>query len=71
MHLTAEEIYQDGFADGVIEEGRGGIQKNREAVFASIRRLIRKTLSELSELSEEELLKRRYEKYRRIGQIKE
>lgn len=71
MHLTAEEIYQDGFADGVIEEGRGGIQKNKEAVFDSIRRLIRKTLSELSELSEEELLQRRYEKYRRIGQIKE
>ena len=71
MHLTAEEIYEDGFADGVLEEGRGGIQKNREAVYERLRLLIRKNLTELMTIPEEELLRQRYEKYRRIGQKKE
>lgn len=68
MHLTAEELCQDGFADGMILEGEGGIRKNKEKVYKEIRQMLRRELASLSKLPIEELVELRYKKYRSMGQ---
>ena len=66
MRMTAEELVRDGIADGIIEEPEGGIQKDIGAGIENIRKALRAALDELMSESAEELLEKRYLKYRNI-----
>ncbi len=68
MKLTAQDLLAFGVADGVIPEPKGGAGKNPQAVFSALQPVLRQELAALLALDREELLRRRYAKYRAMGQ---
>ncbi len=66
MKITAPELYQRGFIEKVIPEGNGGIQKNFEKVMESLKESLADTLQKLSQMDTDELINKRYERYRHI-----
>lgn len=66
LGLTAQDLYRLGIIDGIIPEAVGGAQRDLPGLFAAVDKAIFEALSELAPLSGEELIQRRYEKYRGI-----
>ena len=67
LKLTAQDLMGFGVIDGIIPEALGGAQRDTAALFAAIDEAIARELAELDELSAQELVERRYAKYRKIG----
>lgn len=67
LHLTAPELYARGIVDEIIPEPPEGAHTDADAAAAKVKVFLLKALNELSELSSEQLLERRYQKYRGIG----
>lgn len=67
LKLTAQDLLKIGLIDGIIPEPRGGAHRDPEKTAANIKKSIIKNLDELTDMPPEELIKTRYEKYRRIG----
>lgn len=67
MRITAPNLKEIGIIEGIIEEIPGGAHKDlaKQAIF--VKETIRKALSQLNTLSKDELIERRYEKFREIG----
>ena len=66
MKLTAQDLYQFGIIDGVIQEPQGGAHKDYNRMSESIRVILEDDLKSLMELSADELLENRYHKFRKI-----
>ena len=66
MKLTADDLLEFGVIDGIIPEPTGGAHNNPNEIFESVRSIIEKDIMELIKLSEEELLRKRYEKFREM-----
>ncbi len=66
MHMTAQELHEDGFADRIIPEGNGGIQEHTDSVMKALRSALREELNDLEQLDIEFLTELRYQKYRHI-----
>lgn len=64
MHMTAGELYEEGLVDRVIPEDKGGIQADFDLSIRAIRSALKTELAELQELSQEDLVSLRYQKYR-------
>jgi len=71
LRLTAPELLELGIIDGIIQEPLGGAHRNPELAAEEIKKTITSSLSELSSLSGEELVKARYDKFRRMGAYRE
>jgi len=71
LRLTAADLLELGIADEVISEPLGGAHREPEKVGDEIKEAIKRNFAELTKLSEEQLLKTRYEKFRKIGVFKE
>ncbi len=71
LKLTAKDLLELGVADEIIEEPLGGAHREAQKVASNIKEAIKRNLSELAKLSEQQLLKSRYEKFRKIGVFKE
>lgn len=69
MRITAPDLYRLGICDKIIPEPLGGAHKDPKRQLEAIREAIREGLQFLSSFSGEELVRRRYEKYKRIGEI--
>lgn len=67
LKLTAKDLLELKVIDEVIEEPLGGAHRDKEEMAASVKKTIKKYLRELSHLSKEQLLSKRYEKFRRMG----
>lgn len=67
LKLTAEDLLEMGIIDEVLAEPLGGAHRNPQEAAQTIKEALKRYLKELSNLSTEELLKKRYEKYRKIG----
>ena len=67
LKMTAEELYELGIIDDVIEEPLGGAHRETEAAARIVRERIIKYLDELEKLTPDELVGQRYEKFRNIG----
>jgi len=67
LKLTANDLFGMGIIDEVIKEPLGGAHRDYEATAGNIKETISEGLEELGRLSEEELLKSRYEKFRGMG----
>ncbi len=67
LKLTADDMHGFGIIDGIIREPLGGAHTAPEVMARALRRHIKKVLIELRELSTEELIAARIDKYRRIG----
>ena len=67
MKITAKELKVLGIIDEIINEPQGGAQEDINKVSKSLKRCIAKSIKELKELSAEDLIQRRYDKFRQIG----
>lgn len=70
LKLTAQDLLSRGIIDGIISEPLGGAHRDPQRCADNIKEAVDKNLKELEALDKEELLKRRYEKFRSIGIVK-
>ena len=71
LKMTSEDLQKLGIADEVIPEPLGGAHRDPALSCDTVKKVIETHLNQLLELSTDDLLKRRYEKYRRIGVLAE
>lgn len=70
LRLTSQDLFNLGLIDEIIAEPRGGAHKDPEQTALNIKERIIKHLEELKKISPEEMVKKRYKKYREIGTFK-
>lgn len=71
LRLTAPDLVELGVADAILAEPSGGAHRDPDAAAAAVADALAQQLAELRALSSDELLARRYEKFRRIGRFDE
>jgi acetyl-CoA carboxylase carboxyl transferase subunit alpha len=71
LKLTADDVRRLGLIDGIIPEPQGGAHTDPESAAAELKDWIVKALGELDQLSADDLIIQRIEKYRRMGVIRE
>ena len=71
LKLSAEDLKTLNIIDGIIPEPLGGAHTNPEACAQAIQTVLDEHLKTLLPLSETDLLKQRYQKYRAIGIFEE
>jgi acetyl-CoA carboxylase carboxyl transferase subunit alpha len=71
MKVTAPDLLRLGVIDAVVPEAVGGAHRDWEASAAHLRAALREQLAALAHLGPEELVRERYEKFRRIGAFQE
>ena len=71
LHLTAPDLLRLGAIDGIIPEPLGGAHRNWEETALHLGRALREHLRALRSKSSEDLLRERYEKFRRMGVFEE
>ncbi|MGO9640498.1 MAG: acetyl-CoA carboxylase carboxyltransferase subunit alpha [Candidatus Acidiferrales bacterium] len=69
LKITARELLEFGIVDRIVAEPDGGAHLDHEAAASLLRPVLEGSLAELLSLPAEELLSRRYEKFRRMGQF--
>jgi acetyl-CoA carboxylase carboxyl transferase subunit alpha len=67
LRLTSDELFEFGIVDEVIREPLGGAHQDPQATIRDTLAADRRALDRLRRLSADELVDRRYEKFRRIG----
>jgi len=70
LHLTSRDLINLGLIEEIIPEPLGGAHKDIKQTAINIKQAITKNLSELKNIPFQELLEKRYEKYRKIGKFK-
>jgi acetyl-CoA carboxylase carboxyl transferase subunit alpha len=66
MKLTAQDLLQFGIVDGIIPEPQGGAHNDFELMASNIKKVIETDLQDLMQLSADEMLERRYHKFRKM-----
>jgi acetyl-CoA carboxylase carboxyl transferase subunit alpha len=69
MKMTASDLFELGVIDEVVTEAAGGAHRNPDETASSLKDSLRKYLAELTPLSVDELLEKRYQKFRQMGQF--
>ena len=69
LKITARDLKELGIIDEIVPEPEGGAHLDHEASAALLGGVLDDTLRDLSRLTIAELLDRRYEKFRRMGQF--
>jgi acetyl-CoA carboxylase carboxyl transferase subunit alpha len=67
LKVTARDLHRLGIIDDVIPEPLGGAHRDPREMATTLRSYLLRYLRTLTEVPVEELLKRRYQRYRRIG----
>ena len=67
LRLTSDELFEFGIVDEVIREPLGGAHQDPSRIINDTLAADKKALVRLAKLSADELVDRRYEKFRRIG----
>lgn len=67
LRLTANDLYRLGVIDEIVKEPLGGAHRDPREMAESLKEVVERQLRELEKVDTEELLRRRYEKFRRIG----
>ncbi|MBI3456032.1 MAG: acetyl-CoA carboxylase carboxyltransferase subunit alpha [Candidatus Rokubacteria bacterium] len=71
LRITAPDLLKLGVIDAMIPEPPGGAHRNWEKAAEEVRGVLRSALAELRGLSGDELVQRRYAKFRRMGVFEE
>ncbi len=71
LRITAPDLLKLGVVDGVIAEPPGGAHRSWERAAEEVRGALRSVLAELRGLTGDELVQRRYAKFRRMGVFEE
>lgn len=69
LKLTADDLKGLGIVDDVIKEPLGGAHRDPQLAINRIGRALKKYLDELTSMDLDELIERRYQKYRKIGSV--
>jgi acetyl-CoA carboxylase carboxyl transferase subunit alpha len=67
LKLTADDLMRLGVVDEVVPEPEGGAHRDHDSAAAFLGSAIRRNLERVTGLTTDELLKKRYEKFRRLG----
>jgi len=67
LKLTARDLYKLGVVDEVVPEPQGGAHRDYDLAAANLSTALRQNLTKLLELPIEQLLKKRYKKFRELG----
>jgi acetyl-CoA carboxylase carboxyl transferase subunit alpha len=67
LKLTATDLYRLGVVDEIVKEPLGGAHRNPQKVAEDLREAIERHLSNLEKMDLHDLLKLRYEKFRKMG----
>jgi acetyl-CoA carboxylase carboxyl transferase subunit alpha len=67
LKMTAKDLLALKIIDDIVPEPAGCAHRNPAAMAATLKKSIAQHLASLSELSPEDLLAARYEKFRRMG----
>ena len=68
LMLTAQDCLELGIGDQIVPEPEGGAHTNPREAAAIMQMAVAQQLAELTRLSTNKLLKRRYQKFRRMGE---
>lgn len=71
LKLTSDDMLSNGLIDGIVKEPLGGAHQNPEMAFKNVRAEITKSIKELKELSPEELINTRIDKFSKMGVYQE
>ena len=71
LKLTSRDLHQLGVIDAIIPEPLGGAHRDRHSAAHNLEQYIAKALRELKRFKIENLLERRYEKFRNLGVVAE
>lgn len=70
MKLTARDLEDMGVIDEIIPEPLGGAHHDHIAISRSVKSVLIKHLTELREMDSDELLQKRYDKFRKFGEFR-
>jgi len=68
LHITANDLHEIGIVDAIVPEPEGGAHLDHEATARSLDPILVRALGDLSSRPLPDLLRMRYEKFRRMGQ---
>jgi acetyl-CoA carboxylase carboxyl transferase subunit alpha len=71
LRLTAPDLERLGVCDEIVKEGAGGAHRDLKTTADNLRASLLRHLDELAGIAPDDLLARRYRKYRAIGVIEE
>lgn len=71
MKITAQDLIEMEVIEAIVPEPKGGAHRDYEATAKSIKLMIEQHLSELMNMTGEELRQDRYNKFRKIGKFQE
>jgi acetyl-CoA carboxylase carboxyl transferase subunit alpha len=71
LRITAPDLLKLGVIDGIVPEPPGGAHRNWEKAAQEVEAALRAALTELRGLSGDDLVQRRYAKFRRMGVFEE
>jgi len=71
LKLTGVELMKFGIVDEIVEEPAGGAHRQPMAMIEALKSCLLKQLGQLQTLTTDELLEKRYQKYRVIGEVRE
>ena len=69
MKLTAKDLYEAHIIDHIVHEDLKGATVENYEIYQQIKEYLNINLKELQKLSTSQLINKRYEKYRKIGQV--
>ncbi len=70
MRLTAEDLYDLNIIDKIIKEPQGEENESFKKTANSLKKEIKKSITEMKNLSSEEIVQNRYEKFRNMGELR-
>ena len=69
LKMTASDLLEQGIIDGIIQEPLGGAHRDPDETARRVRTKLGEALAELETADAAQLVERRYEKFRRIGEF--
>ena len=69
LKLTAQDLLNFGIIDTIVPEPLGGAHRDPQAAADNIKHIILNGIKEVSSISKDDMVKARYEKFRRIGRF--
>lgn len=68
MKLTAKDLYELKVIDKIIKEPQGDEEESFLKVAKSLKKEIQETIEEMKDMNPEEIVKNRYQKFRKMGE---
>ena len=70
MKLTAKDLYDLKVIDKIIKEPKGDLEESFEKITQKLKREIENIMKEMQEMTKEQIVEERYQKFRNMGEYK-